>query len=148
MYSHKRKSPWLRDNTWGEYLFSSCLCPFRINRHALPRSRFLLKLDKAIDFGKQCIISAATDIEAWYDMPSPLADDDRATVDGLAIEALHAQSLGMAISIVGAAATALMMCHLSISFSLRPMPGCHQCGDAYIPGGDQPSVDSVAWHGI
>lgn len=53
---------------------------------------------RTVSKGKECIVAALFDVLAGVKLRAALSDDDFAGMDGLAAEALHAETLGDGIS--------------------------------------------------
>src|SRR6185436_3316632 len=63
------------------------------------------------DLGEQRVVFADADIQTRLELRASLPDKNRAAADELAAEALHAQSLRIAVASVSGTADALFMSH-------------------------------------
>ena len=69
------------------------------------------KLHRAIDLGKQGVVTTHTDIVAGMELRAALTNDDAASVNGCVTKNLHTKTLGLGITTVAGRTAALFMCH-------------------------------------
>jgi len=69
------------------------------------------KLHLPGDLGEQRIIFPHAHVEAGMESTAALPDEDRSATDGLAVETLDSQSLGVAVAAVSGTANSFFMCH-------------------------------------
>src|SRR5918992_395182 len=82
----------------------------RLDRGELSPSRGV-EPDHAGDHGKQRVIAAPANAGPRVDPGSPLANDDRSCLDGLAAEQLDAETLGLAVPAVPGSGGTLLVSH-------------------------------------
>src|SRR5881296_4545705 len=68
------------------------------NADEFPHAPAILVLDEPVDQGKQGIVPPQSDVFARLQARPALPDQDRASGDKLAAEALHSQTLGVAVA--------------------------------------------------
>ena len=83
----------------------------------------LLEGDDAVRRGEEGVIPTLTDVPARVDFGAPLADDDSTSLNLLATETLHAETLCIAIPTVPTGAYAFFMCHRYPQSTVRPLAG-------------------------
>ena len=67
----------------------------RLDEGKAPLVAAIPELHRAADLGKQRIVLADADIQAWLDRCPALPHDDRSTANHLPAKRLHAQPLGI-----------------------------------------------------
>jgi hypothetical protein len=94
----------------------------------------ILELYNPGDLGEQSIVLTDSDVQAGFELGSPLPHDDRPAIHQLPGETLDTKPLGLAVSSVSGASDSLFMCHtdLYLFVLLQPVrslpPGFFQCG--------------------
>src|SRR5579884_2910547 len=83
-----------------------------IDADALALLGGLLEADRAVDQGKERVITTHADVAAGLDDGAALAHEHGAGADDRAITALDAEPLALAIAAVARAANALLVCHM------------------------------------
>src|SRR5450631_2914095 len=73
----------------------------------------LAELHRAGNESEQGVVATATDAVARVEVRPSLADDDLASVDGLAAETLDAKELGVRVAPAARRRCSLFMCHVS-----------------------------------
>jgi len=63
-------------------------------------------------FGEQCVVAAASDVDAGMELGAALPHQDLAGLDDLAAEPLDAQPLSGGVAAVARAGRALLVCHV------------------------------------
>ena len=84
---------------------------FRVHAHLLAKFVLALKLDHAIDLGKERIIASLAHVHSGMDLGPALTNDDRAGEDLLACVTLHAQVLRIAVPSIPGTADTFFMSH-------------------------------------
>ena len=74
--------------------------PDRNDGDAAAMVAMILEPDFAIEFGKQRVVLAESNVQAWLEAASLLAHQDRAARDEIAVVALDAQALCVAVPAV------------------------------------------------
>ena len=69
------------------------------------------KLHRAIDLGKQGVVTTHADIVAGMELRAALTNDDAAGIDCSVTKNLHTKTLGLGITTVAGRTAALFMCH-------------------------------------
>ena len=72
---------------------------------------------RSLSFGKQSVVLPTTDVQSRMELRPMLTDQDLTSLDELASEALHSQTLGIGVTTV-AGTTAAFLCAI---FSSQPM---------------------------
>src|SRR5688500_11360475 len=82
-----------------------------LDADALLAAGFVGESDLAIGCREQRVVPAHADVRPGMERAAPLADDDRAGQDVLAVAALDAESFAGAVAAVLAGRAGLLVCH-------------------------------------
>src|SRR5438552_8631004 len=103
--SRDRLGRWVRCTDDADALLVACL---------------VAELDGPLARGEEGVVAPHPDVLAGIEGAPPLANDDRAGVNLLAVAALHAEPLSRRVAAVPARTARLLVCHCSLLLCLRP----------------------------